>query len=359
MAKIETSNPAGREIQSQLIAGITSALNMISGLLEMGYEQCVDVEMTAIAIDNTSANYNRIWACDMDKKLWLKSPEPVIKINGTRYTESSSIFTIDYIGGSITFNMASKPEDGTVITASFTHIIGESEKIASAFLEANQTITGSGIPSTTTIGAVGSRYIDILSGDEYICISANDNAYVWELNVKSVNGILPSSGGNITLSAEDVDAYAKSETDAKIDAITANSLDVYTKTEIDNKVASITARDVNAYSKSETDGKIASITAEDVGAYTKSETDNKVASVTASTLGVYTKTQTDSAISSALTSYSTKNDLSTAMSTVVKSINSTKPDSSGNVAISIPTIYSGSTVPDSSLGNVGDLYVVI
>jgi hypothetical protein len=312
---------------------------MISGLLEMGYEQCVDVEMTAVPIDNSSANYNRIWACDMDKKLWLKSPEPVIKINGTSYTESDGLFTVDHIGGSITFNMSSKPEDGAAITASFTHIIGESAKIASAFLGANQTITGSGAPSTSTVGAVGSRYINTSNGDEYICISASGSSYTWKLNVKSVNNISPASGGNVTLTAGDVGAYTKSETDSKVSSVTASTLGVYTKTETDNKISAVTASDV--------------------GAYTKSETDNKVASVTASSLGVYTKTQTDSAISSALTSYSTKSDLSTAISTVVKSVNSTTPDSNGNVAISIPTIYSGSSAPDSSVGKVGDLYVVI
>jgi hypothetical protein len=339
MAKIETSNPAGKEIQSQLIAGITSALNMISGLLEMGYEQCVDVEMTAVPIDNSSANYNRIWACDMDKKLWLKSPEPVIKINGTSYTESDGLFTVDHIGGSITFNMSSKPEDGTTITASFTHIIGESAKVASAFLGANQTITGSGAPSTSTVGAVGSRYINTSNGDEYICISASGSSYTWELNVKSVRGVYPTVGGDIPLTAGDVDAYTESE--------------------VDSIVSSLTASDVGAYTKSETDNKVASVTASTLGVYTKTETDNKISAVTASSLGVYTKTQTDSAISSALTSYSTKNDLSTAISTVVKSVNSTTPDSNGNVAISIPTIYSGSSAPDSSVGKVGDLYVVI
>jgi hypothetical protein len=79
-----------------------------------------------------------------------------------------------------------------------------------------------------------------------------------------------------------------------------------------------------------------------------------------------------------LSDYITTTQLTTAIAGFVKTINNTKPDSNGNVAIdvgvlkinstapdssgnldvSIPTIYNGTTAPASSLGKVGDLYVV-
>lgn len=44
-------------------------------------------------------------------------------------------------------------------------------------------ITGGGAPTTTTAGAVGCLYMDVLTGKIYRCTAATSGVYVWEYNI--------------------------------------------------------------------------------------------------------------------------------------------------------------------------------
>lgn len=350
MSQIVTQNPGSSEIQSPLIAGITEGLNKLSSVLNLKTGTLEDVQLTAVSIDNDEKNKNRIFEANFGNRLWLSSPAPVIKKNGAEITQSGSNFTIDYIGGSITFSAESKPADGDVITVSATYIIAESEALTAintalaavqtqsnkykgnydnvgalqlayssaengdyaivfdplavyawkndgwydtrsiedlsdyynkgetdnllgqkepsiqqkgtsssdddyywggrktwqdlknkvrstvltglstasdAVVSATDTLldavgklqaqvskatqraylTGTGAPSTSTVGAVGQRYVNTSNGDEYTCEEVSGDTYTWRLHTRSVNGKRPNSpGGNIQLEASDVGA---------------------------------------------------------------------------------------------------------------------------------------------------------
>lgn len=350
MSQIVTQNPGSSEIQSPLIAGITEGLNKLSSVLNLKTGTLEDVQLTAVSIDNDEKNKNRIFEANFGNRLWLSSPAPVIKKNGSEITQSGSNFTIDYIGGSITFSAESKPADGDVITVSATYIIAESEALTAintalaavqaqsnkykgnydnvgalqlayssaengdyaivfdplavyawkndgwydtrsvedlsdyynkeetdnllgqkepsiqqkgtstsdddyywggrktwqdfknkvrstvltglstasdAVVSATDTVlvaigklqaqvskatqraylTGTGAPSTSTVGAVGQRYVNTSNGDEYTCEEVSGDTYTWRLHTRSVNSKRPSSpGGNIQLEASDVGA---------------------------------------------------------------------------------------------------------------------------------------------------------
>lgn len=350
MSQIVTQNPGSSEIQSPLIAGITEGLNKLSSVLNLKTGTLEDVQLTAVSIDNDEKNKNRIFEANFGNRLWLSSPAPVIKKNGSEITQSGSNFTIDYIGGSITFSAESKPADGDVITVSATYIIAESEALTAintalsavqtqsnkykgnydnvgalqlayssaengdyaivfdplavyawkndgwydtrsiedlsdyynkgetdnllgqkepsiqqkgssasdddyywggrktwqdlkekvrstvltglstasdAVVTATDTVlasigklqaqvskatqraylTGTGAPSTSTVGAVGQRYVNTSNGDEYTCEEVSGDTYTWRLHTRSVNGKRPSTpGGNIQLEAADVGA---------------------------------------------------------------------------------------------------------------------------------------------------------
>lgn len=354
MSQIVTQNPGSSEIQSPLIAGITEGLNKLSAVLNLKTGTLEDVQLTAVSIDNEEKNKNRIYEANFGNRLWLSSPAPVIKKNGSEITQSGSNFTIDYIGGSITFSAESKPSDGDKITVSATYIIAESdalekintalsavqtqsskykgnydnvgalqlayssaqngdyaivfdplavyawkndgwydtrsiedlsdyynkgetnnllgqkeptiqqkgssasdddfywggrktwqdfkEKVRSTVLTGLSTasdaavsatdtllvavgklqaqvskatqrayLTGTGAPSTSTVGAVGQRYVNTSNGDEYTCEEVSGDTYTWRLHTRSVNGKRPTTpGGNIELEAADVGA-AKEE----------------------------------------------------------------------------------------------------------------------------------------------------
>lgn len=353
MSQIITQNPGSSEIQSPLIAGLTEGLNKISSVLNLKTGTLEDVKLTAIAIDNDEKNKNRIFEANFGNRLWLSTPPPVIKKNGVVISQSESSFSIDYIGGSITFSSESKPSDSDTITVSATYIIAESEslELINSALSAVQTqsnkykgnydnlgalqlsypsaqngdyaivfeplavyawkndgwydtrsiedlsdyynkgetdnllnqkeptiqqkgstssdddyywggrktwqdlkekvrltvlaglstasdnvvnatdtilsaigklqaqvskstqrayLSGTGAPSTSTVGDVGQRYINTSNGDEYTCVEVSGDTYTWEIKPKSVNGKTPDSpGGDITLVASDVGAVPK------------------------------------------------------------------------------------------------------------------------------------------------------
>lgn len=353
MSQIITQNPGSSEIQSPLIAGLTEGLNKISSVLNLKTGTLEDVKLTAVAIDNDEKNKNRIFEANFGNRLWLSTPPPVIKKNGVVISQSESSFSIDYIGGSITFSSESKPSDSDTITVSATYIIAESEalELINSALSAVQTqsnkykgnydnlgalqlsypsaqngdyaivfeplavyawkndgwydtrsiedlsdyykkgetdnllnqkeptiqqkgstssdddyywggrktwqdlkekvrstvlaglstasdnvvsatdtilsaigklqaqvskstqrayLSGTGAPSTSTVGDVGQRYINTSNGDEYTCVEVSGDTYTWEIKPKSVNGKTPDSpGGDITLVASDVGAVPK------------------------------------------------------------------------------------------------------------------------------------------------------
>ena len=129
MAQIVTQNPGSSEVQSALIAGITEGLNKISATLNLKTSTLSDVQLTPVSIDNQEKNKNRIYEAPAGNKLWLSEPAPVIKKNGSAITQSGSNFTIDLIGGSVTFSQEDRPSDSDVITVTATYIIAESTQI--------------------------------------------------------------------------------------------------------------------------------------------------------------------------------------------------------------------------------------
>lgn len=129
MAQIVTQNPGSSEVQSALIAGITEGLNKISSTLNLKTSTLSDVQLTPVSIDNQEKNKNRIYEAPAGNKLWLSEPAPVIKKNGSVITQSGSNFTIDLIGGSVTFSQDDRPSDSDEITVTATYIIAESTQI--------------------------------------------------------------------------------------------------------------------------------------------------------------------------------------------------------------------------------------
>lgn len=350
MAQILTQDPGSNEAQSPLIVGITEGLNKLSSILNLKTSKLEDVSLTAVSIDDTEDNKNRIFEAPTGNRLWLSSPAPTFKKNGSPITQESSGFTIDYVGGSITFQKESKPSDGDTITVSATYIIAESEQLESilsglssaqtqankykgnyasydslildipsgkngdfaivfdplavyawkndgwydtrsiedlsnyytkeeannlinqkepsitqkgssssddnyywggrktwqdlfakvrsvtltglstasdAVVSATDTVlvaigklqaqvskatqraylSGTGAPTTSTVGAIGQRYINTSNGDEYTCEAISGDTYTWRMHTRSVNGKTPNSpGGNIDLTAKDVGA---------------------------------------------------------------------------------------------------------------------------------------------------------
>ena len=108
---------------------------------------------------------------------------------------------------SVTLTGLSTASDAAVIaTDTFLSAIG---KLQAQVSKATQRayLSGTGAPTTSTVGAVGQRYINTSNGDEYTCEAVSGSTYTWRMHTRSVNGKTPTvAGGNVQLTATDVGA---------------------------------------------------------------------------------------------------------------------------------------------------------
>ena len=114
-------DPLSTEIQSPFLAGIVEGLNRISTGIDMKSVPIEKAEMTPVAgLDQ--ADPRRIYQAADGNRLWLETPDPEIYINDAAIDTLTSDYTIDFIGGSITFNGSYRPDPSDSITFSCEHI---------------------------------------------------------------------------------------------------------------------------------------------------------------------------------------------------------------------------------------------
>lgn len=172
MATITAQNPGSTEIQSPFVAGLSEAISRLSTILALNTKVITDVQMYAVPIDSLAKNKNRIYE-DRNNRLWLTSPAPVFKKNGEVISQTEYGFSIDHIGGSITFQEFNKPEDSDTITVSATCIDSDSEKINS-ILSSISTLNQNSARykgAYNTTDALGTAYPTANLGDFAIVVS--------------------------------------------------------------------------------------------------------------------------------------------------------------------------------------------
>lgn len=124
MAKIQTYDPGSSEVKSPLIAGLTEAANKISDALNMTSKSYSNEPLTEVYIDEDDRY--RIYQVDMGKRLWLSYPEPIIRKNGNVIRPETDYFSVDPVGGSITFDERYRLTAFDKITADFTCVTNSS-----------------------------------------------------------------------------------------------------------------------------------------------------------------------------------------------------------------------------------------
>lgn len=205
MANIENFDPLSSEIQSPLIAGIIEAVNNFSQILNMGTEEVVNIQLNEVYIGEDDRY--RIYQAPEDKRLWLKSPQPVIKINGRVSTPSDSHFSIDYIGGSIAFQDKYQLSASDTILVSATIIKADSQTLTAMSDKLNQIKEQAEkykgyYPTEEQLKTEISTAAD---GDFAIVGGDIDSLYLWD---SDTNG-----WKNITVQVDLSNYYTKPETD--------------------------------------------------------------------------------------------------------------------------------------------------
>lgn len=185
MAIIELQDPLSTEIQSTTVSGAVDALNVISKGLDLGSELLEKVQMYPVE-GLESSDPRRIYQVENGNRLWLSSPnQPVIYVNDSKISQSENEFSIDYIGGSITFGGDYRPGAEDVVTVSCAHISSQSKVYG-----------GSEIKITFTPGFLGQQFT-VTGGEDESYSGIVDSTYESTVRVKSVNTTYTVSANSI------------------------------------------------------------------------------------------------------------------------------------------------------------------
>lgn len=198
-------DPLTSEARSSWLAGLTEACSKLSEVLDLKTDKAVELQMNELYISETDRY--RIYQTGLGTKLWLETPAPVIMKNGVVITPESDNFSIDYLGGSIAFEIGSTLTEDDVITASFTYIVGASETIE-GINESIQEIQS----IASSLKGYYSSYDNLIasvpsgkSGDYAIVGGTENNIYVWNQTDKKWNPVFKPTDLSKYYTAERVD----------------------------------------------------------------------------------------------------------------------------------------------------------
>lgn len=185
MAEIELQNFSG-EVQSPAIAGIVEALSRISGSMDMKSEQLNKVKLSPVpGLD--ASDPRRIYQAPGGSRLWLSYPEPTIYLNNAPVFSGDLQYSIDYIGGSITFNGDYKPSDSDQLSVSCTHISEGSYNSGGCELKITFSAGFAGMSFTVTSSA-GESYSGVVPSSLVAYVSVKNTNTEYTISATDASG---------------------------------------------------------------------------------------------------------------------------------------------------------------------------
>ena len=131
MAKMPMFDPRDSEVLSPLMAGFSEGLGVLSSILDLNTKAIKGVTLEKLPWINSEGHtvIGVLYQAPANNKLWLTTPYPVIRKNGTIITESSDHFSIDPIGGGLFFEEQYALLEEDVVTVDATIVTAESATI--------------------------------------------------------------------------------------------------------------------------------------------------------------------------------------------------------------------------------------
>ena len=178
MSTIPQFDPLSSEVVSPFLAGMSEGLNKISTALNLTNAAVTDAAMAEVYIGEDDRY--RIYQVAAGNRLWLSDPAPVIKKNGSVITAGTADFTIDYVGGAIIFESASRLTVSDTVTASVTRIASASTEIVDikANVTALQTLAGNFKGYYATKADLDTAYPTGANGNYAIIGGTVDSIYI-------------------------------------------------------------------------------------------------------------------------------------------------------------------------------------
>lgn len=188
MAKMPFYDPRDSEVLSPLMAGFSEGLGVLSEILNLNTKTIKGVALEKLTwIDSEGHTVlGMLYQAPQGNKLWLTTPYPVIRKNGTIITESADHFTIDPIGGGLFFEEQYALLEDDEVTVDATVVTPSSQALYSILQDISDLKTKaahdkgyfanpSALQGAVPTGADG----------DYAIVGTTDTIWLWDTDTQS------------------------------------------------------------------------------------------------------------------------------------------------------------------------------
>ena len=188
MAKMPFYDPRDSEILSPLMAGFSEGLGVLSEILNLNTKTIKGVALEKLTWINSEGHtvLGMLYQAPQGNKLWLTTPYPVIRKNGTIITESADHFTIDPIGGGLFFEEQYALLEDDEVTVDATVVTPSSQALYSILQDISDLKTKaahdkgyyanpSDLEEAVPTGADG----------DYAIVGTTDTIWLWDTDTQS------------------------------------------------------------------------------------------------------------------------------------------------------------------------------
>lgn len=188
MAKMPFYDPRDSEVLSPLMAGFSEGLGVLSEILNLNTKTIKGVALEKLTWINSEGHtvLGMLYQAPQGNKLWLTTPYPVIRKNGTIITESADHFTIDPIGGGLFFEEQYALLEDDEVTVDATVVTPSSQALYSILQDISDLKTKaahdkgyyanpSALEEAVPIGVDG----------DYAIVGTTDTIWLWDTDTQS------------------------------------------------------------------------------------------------------------------------------------------------------------------------------
>ena len=188
MAKMPFYDPRDSEVLSPLMAGCSEGLGVLSEILNLNTKTIKGVALEKLTWINSEGHtvLGMLYQAPQGNKLWLTTPYPVIRKNGTIITESADHFTIDPIGGGLFFEEQYALLEDDEVTVDATVVTPSSQALYSILQDISDLKTKaahdkgyyanpSALEEAVPTGADG----------DYAIVGTTDTIWLWDTDTQS------------------------------------------------------------------------------------------------------------------------------------------------------------------------------
>lgn len=188
MAKMPFYDPRDSEVLSPLMAGFSEGLGVLSEILNLNTKTIKGVALEKLTWINSEGHtvLGMLYQAPPGNKLWLTTPYPVIRKNGTIITESADHFTIDPIGGGLFFEEQYALLEDDEVTVDATVVTPSSQALYSILQDISDLKTKaahdkgyyanpSALEEAVPTGADG----------DYAIVGTTDTIWLWDTDTQS------------------------------------------------------------------------------------------------------------------------------------------------------------------------------